>query len=169
MARTGSGIHCGRYTNQPVDAAVVFLIGMRFNAIHRPDRWAPVFTAMPKMLKYLAQRPEVGMMAYDLWFGRTTLALTYWRSVQHLQDFASDREAPHLEPWRAFMRRVGDDGTVGIWHETYEISPGSHETVYANMPAFGLGKAVGVRPVGAGTTTARRRMQEAGTGRQLAG
>jgi len=30
---------------------------------------------------------------------------------------------------------------VGIWHETYKAGPGTYENVYANMPAFGLGKA----------------------------
>lgn len=156
-----TGVLPGRYTNSPVDSGVVFLIGMRFNALHRVDKWWPVFTAMPKMLSYLTQRPEVGMLSYDMWAGRTTLALTYWESSQHLHDFASDPAAPHLAPWRKFMRQVGADGTVGIWHETYEFAAGGFETLYGNMPAFGLGKAVGLRPVGPGLATARRRMSQA--------
>ena len=36
---------------------------------------------------------------------------------------------------------MGTDGSVGIWHETYAVSQGGYETVYANMPPFGLGRA----------------------------
>ncbi|HEV2485227.1 MAG TPA: DUF4188 domain-containing protein [Terracidiphilus sp.] len=28
-----------------------------------------------------------------------------------------------------------------MWHETYTVSPGQHESIYANMPRFGLGVA----------------------------
>jgi hypothetical protein len=30
---------------------------------------------------------------------------------------------------------------VGIWHETYKVAAGQYETVYNNMPPFGLAKA----------------------------
>ncbi|MCB1239864.1 MAG: DUF4188 domain-containing protein [Tetrasphaera sp.] len=36
--------------------------------------------------------------------------------------------------------RTGDP-SVGIWHETYTITPGHDEVLYGHMPAFGLGKA----------------------------
>ena len=35
---------------------------------------------------------------------------------------------------------MGTDGSVGIWHETYFAKAGAFESVYANMPPFGLGK-----------------------------
>jgi hypothetical protein len=41
---------------------------------------------------------------------------------------------------------VGTDGSVGIWHETYKASAGSYESIYANMPPFGLGKAGKLQP-----------------------
>ena len=41
----------------------------------------------------------------------------------------------------AFNRAIGKDGTVGVWHETYLIEPGKYETIYANMPLFGLAAA----------------------------
>ncbi len=111
------------------------------------------------MLAHLARNPRVGMLGQHLWFGRTTLMLSYWRSPEHLQRFASDRDAPHLEPWRRFTRRIGGDGTVGIWHETYQASPGQREVVYVDMPDFGLGGVMGVEPVGRGTATARQRLR----------
>ena len=39
-----------------------------------------------------------------------------------------------------FNKRVGTNGDVGIWHETYRSRSGDYENVYVNMPRFGLGK-----------------------------
>ena len=63
---------------------VVFLIGMRINSLVRVDRWLPVATAMPRMLKELQRRPELGLLHYEIWGGRTTLVLQYWRSIEQL-------------------------------------------------------------------------------------
>lgn len=38
-------------------------------------------------------------------------------------------------------RRIGGNGSVGIWHETYMVTPGQYECIYANMPRFGLARA----------------------------
>jgi hypothetical protein len=38
-------------------------------------------------------------------------------------------------------KRLGSNGDIGIWHETYLIEPGRYESVYNNMPPFGLGPA----------------------------
>ena len=74
--------------------------------------------------------------------------LSYWRSAADLQRFAADADAPHLEPWRRFMKAAHNDSSVGIWHETYVVPAGAHESIYAHLPEFGLGKAVGSLPVG---------------------
>ena len=29
---------------------------------------------------------------------------------------------------------------MGIWHETYRVESGHYETIYHNMPPFGLGQ-----------------------------
>lgn len=151
-------VHPGRFI-APADRDVtVFLIGMRFNKLHRVDAWWPVVTAMPRMLRYLESTPEAGLLGYHSWFGRTTLIVSYWRDARSLQAFATDRDAPHLEPWRRFMRRVGSSPTVGIWHETYVVPGGRHENIYANMPVFGLAKAIGHVQVGRGTDRARQRL-----------
>lgn len=154
-----SRVHPGRFT-APADTEVtVFLIGMRFNRLHRIDAWWPVVSAMPRMLRHLAAHPEAGMLGQHSWFGRTTILLTYWRDPQSLQAFAADSDAPHLEPWRRFMRRVGASGTVGIWHETYVVPAGHQESLYANMPVFGLAAATRHVPVGPGSSTARQRLR----------
>lgn len=152
----------GRYTATHEGDVTVFLIGMRINKIHRPDKWLPIFLAMPRMLTHLSQHPEAGLLSFESWLGRTTMLLSYWRSPEDLNHFATDAEAPHLQPWRDFRRRVGDGGDVGIWHETYVVSPDKREVVYANMPLFGLAAATSQVPVGAALRTAKQRMAHPG-------
>lgn len=120
---------------------VVFLIGMRFNKLWKIHKWFPVMLAMPRMLKELHQHPELGFLGEHAWFGRTVIVLQYWRSAEDLMTYAKNRDRAHLPAWAAFNRAIGKNGDVGIWHETYRIREGDYETIYANMPAFGLGKA----------------------------
>src|ERR1700750_705680 len=61
----------------------------------------------------------------------------YWRSFEHLEAFARDRDDPHLEAWRNYYRR---SATTGIWHETYLVRAGEYEAVYGHMPRFGLAR-----------------------------
>jgi hypothetical protein len=65
----------------------------------------------------------------------------YWRSMDQLMAYATNKQAAHLPAWKAFHQSVGTDGTVGIWHETFAVAAGAYESVYVNMPAFGLGRA----------------------------
>lgn len=134
-------IRSERLTAQLDGDFVVFLIGMRINAPLKVHKWLPVARAMPRMLTELARQPELGFLHAEMWFGRTMILVQYWRSMDQLLAYAKDREASHLPAWQAFNRSVGTDGSVGIWHETYAVSAGSHETVYVNMPPFGLGRA----------------------------
>jgi hypothetical protein len=121
--------------------AVVFLIGMRFNKLWKIHKWLPVVIAMPKMLRELEQKPDLGLLNHHLWLGRTTIVLQYWRSVEQLNAYAKSRDRAHLPAWAAFNRAIGKSGDVGVWHETYRIKEGNYETIYVNMPPFGLGKA----------------------------
>ncbi len=120
---------------------VVFLIGMRINKPLHVHKWLPVVQSMPRMLGELYRQPELGFLHAEMWFSRTTLMVQYWRSMEQLLAYAKSKNAGHLPAWQAFNRSVGTDGSVGIWHETYAVSPAGHESVYVNMPAFGLGKA----------------------------
>ena len=58
----------------------------------------------------------------------------------------------------AMVTPFGADGSVGIWHETYKIEPGQAETLYGNMPMFGLGAATHHVPAVGRRETARRRL-----------
>ena len=72
----------------------VFLIGMRANRWWQLPKVLRVASAMPRMLRHLAAHPDAGMLGWQQWLGRTTLMVSYWRSPEHLQKFASDRDAP---------------------------------------------------------------------------
>ena len=119
---------------------VVFLIGMRVNRWWKIRQWLRVARAMPRMLRELGEHPELGFLGAESWFGRTTVMVSYWRSMDHLLAYAKSKSHAHLPAWRSFNKLVGTNGDVGIWHETYRSRPGDYESVYANMPLFGLGK-----------------------------
>ncbi len=135
-------IHNGRHAANLEGDFVVFVIGMRINRLLQPHKWLPVARAMPRMLKELSAHPEMGMLhGQTSLSGRTLMMLQYWRSFEHLHAYAHAKELEHLPAWADFNRRVGGNGSVGIFHETYLVGPGQYEAIYANMPRFGLAKA----------------------------
>jgi hypothetical protein len=159
-------VHKGRFTadvSSLGDEVVVFLIGMRINKAWKVRAWWPVFVAMPKMLAYLAEHPDKGLLRYEQAAFPSPLIVQYWRSFDDLARFARDRDDPHLEPWRQFNRRIGDSGDVGIWHETYRVSTANIETIYGNMPARGLAAATDLVPVSRGRDSAAARIGAADT------
>lgn len=141
----------------------VFLIGARVNRWWKVGSWLLVARAMPKMLAELAAKPELGLLGYEQAVGRTSIIVQYWKSTAHLLDYAKARDSAHLPAWREFNRRVGSNGDVGIWHETYVVKQGNYENIYHNMPPFGLGRVGALTPVGkhsrASTETARERLE----------
>jgi len=137
----------------------VFLIGMRLNKPWKVHRWLPAFLAMPKMLAELARQPELGLLSARLTFGVDgPTIIQYWRSSEHLIAYARATDATHLPAWRAFSKAVGTSGDVGIWHETYLVAAGAYESIYVNMPKFGLAQAGDHRPVGVRGGTAKQRL-----------
>lgn len=138
---------------------VVFLIGMRINKPWLVHRWLSVVFAMGRMLKELKSKPELGFLHTEFWFGRTILLVQYWRSMDHLMNYAKAKDAEHLPAWRRFNEAIGTDGSVGLWHESYRVSPGQYENVYVNMPAFGLGRAGVLREAVDGRASAAGRLR----------
>jgi len=149
----------GRYTARMDGPFVVFLIGMRINRPLAIKKWLPTFRAMSPMLRELYNYPEKGFLGAEFFFYWPGVAvLQYWRSFEDLERFARNPDDPHLPAWQRFNRVVKSDGSVGIWHESYLVEAGHHETIYNNMPMFGLAKASEhVRATG-GRETARRRL-----------
>lgn len=152
-------IHRQRMTARMDGDFAVFLIGMRINRPWRVDKLVPIFRAMPKMLRELYARPELGLLSHEMWVARTVILVQYWRSVEQLMDYAKRRDSEHLPAWQAFNRSIGSDGTVGIWHETYRSGRGNYENVYVNMPAFGLGRAGRLVEATAGLASAGDRLR----------
>lgn len=120
---------------------VVFLIGMRVNRWWKLLKLFRISLGMTRMQKELAEHPELGFLGAEQWFGRTTVMVSYWRSMAHLMSYAKSKTSAHLPAWKSFNETVGTNGDVGIWHETYRSKPGDYENVYVNMPTFGLAKA----------------------------
>lgn len=151
-------IHKGRFTADTDDEFIVFLIGMRINKPWKVWQWLPVAKQMGVMQTELGKRPELGCLGIQNFAGRTTLSVQYWRSFEDLDRYARDPELAHLQPWRAFNKKVRDSGDVGIWHETYQVASGAYEAVYGNMPLFGLAAASSHAPVDNRGQSAARRM-----------
>jgi hypothetical protein len=155
-------INQGRWTAEIEGDFVVFLIGARFN--RKTKLWSTLKDlsstrgpAMQKMLEYLMQHPEKGLLGYER---AGLLTIQYWRSFDDLERFARDDDDPHLAAWRTYWKRVGRSDRSGIWHETYLVRAGEYEAIYGNMPTYGLGKASRVVPV-AESAMARQRIKAA--------
>ena len=149
----------GRFTAKTSDPFVVFLIGMRVNRLLALRKWIRVAAAMPPMIAELKRDPSLGLLhAEFLLYWRGVAVLQYWRSFDHLHAYAHNRDAAHLPAWAEFNRRIGGDGTVGIWHETFLVQAGQFECIYVNMPRFGLAGGVDHIPVTGRLESARARV-----------
>lgn len=137
---------------------VVFLIGMRINKPWKLQKWWPVFTAMPQMLKELqAAGPAIGFLGHNGLSMRCMVQ--YWRSFDHLEAYARSKDHKHWPAWVNFNTKVKNSrGDVGIWHETYLIKAGQYEAIYSGMPIFGLRKAGRAAEITADTDGARLRL-----------
>jgi hypothetical protein len=151
----------GRYTASNDRELVVFLIGMRFNGWRGLGNALRIFMEMPKMLAELQREPTLGLLESRLALEWPVISITqYWNSFEQLEHYAAASNNEHLPAWKRFNKlgRAGEG--AGIWHETYRIPAGSYEAIYANMPRFGLAKALDHHQIGAGEQRARQRMQE---------
>ena len=135
---------------------VVFLIGMRINKPWKIHKWLPVALAMPRMLKELVAHPADGLLAVTQGF---PTIVQYWRSFDHLEAYARNRDAQHWPAWLHFNKQIRvASGDVGIWHETYLVRAGEYEAIYGAMPRFGLALAGRHVPIGGARETARGRV-----------
>ncbi|MBP2000624.1 hypothetical protein J2Z69_001655 [Paenibacillus shirakamiensis] len=147
----------GRFSAEMEDDFVVFFIGMRVNKILALHKWVPVARAMPPMIRELYQHPELGFISAEILFNtRGATTLQYWKSYEQLEAYA--RGGFHLEAWKRFNKSIGTDGSVGIFHETYKVTKGQYESIYTNMPPFGLGVAGTLSPSVGRRETATRRL-----------
>ena len=110
-------IRPARMTHEHDAPIGVFLIGMRFNRLSRPDQWLPPFLAMPKMLTELyrdkaaaaaGEAEDLGFLgARTLLGGRGVTVVQYWRSVEDIYRYASaPSDHEHRPAWSAFNARA---------------------------------------------------------------
>jgi Domain of unknown function (DUF4188) len=76
----------------------------------------------------------------------------YWRDFDSLERWA--RSLPHKAWWQEFLR---DSGGTGFWHEAY-FRGGQVESVYMDVPAFGMSKFAPVKPARGSLFSARPRL-----------
>ena len=136
---------------------VVLLIGMRINKFWKIHKWLPVFLGMPRMIKELEANPDSGFLGHNgILIGGI---VQYWRSFEHLEAYARDKNQEHWPAWVAFNKRAAASrGDVGIWHETYVIKPGQYEAIYSGMPRYGLGRVGKLVPASGRRENARERL-----------
>ena len=149
MADRSNRVQPGRYRAGFPEGTVVFLIGMRINSIWHVRCWLPVFMAMPRMLRELFDKPELGLLhARNEFAWRRATVVQYWESMDTLMAYAASRDNEHLPAWTAFNRMARRSGrAVGIWHEAYTVNPATSHIIYSGMPVFGMGKATAFTPI----------------------
>ncbi|MBY8344777.1 DUF4188 domain-containing protein [Streptomyces spinosirectus] len=142
----------GRTTADTEGDVVVLLIGMRVNRFWAVHQWLPVLLSMFRMLGELARDGDRGLLGHILLTAspRTYYVVQYWESKDKLYAYASSPQMLHHRVWGIVNRkeRAGKvRGHVGLWHEAYVVPEGSYESIYFDMPAFGLARAHGQVPV----------------------
>ena len=132
----------GRMTARLDKPVVLFLIGARFNKLRTFPKWAWFARTMPAMLAELEKKPEAGLLWYRTYISWPNIMVQqYWESFDKLMAYSTDKSSEHRPAWARYMKELANDGSTGIWHETYLIEPGKFECIYGNMPPFGLGAA----------------------------
>jgi hypothetical protein len=113
------------------------------------------------MLAELSRERARGLLGYRLLIGAGGPALVqYWTDVDALYGYASAQDGQHRPAWAEYNRRARKAiGAVEIWHETFPVR--GAESVYVDMPARGLDKALGRVPVTGGMHRARQRLAAA--------
>ncbi len=150
MGETGKPPIRPRMTAEIEGDFAVFITGMRINKYWKIHKWYPNFRAMRKILMSLfgEQEKNGALCAHAFWNLRGPLLIGYFRSVEQLERFANDPDAPHAKVWADYFKRMKNNGDVGVWHETFVVRDGEYEAVYDYMPsATGLAMGTSHVPV----------------------
>jgi hypothetical protein len=114
---------------------IVIYLGMRVNS----PRGFPTLMKFspPVMQKALTPNPDGLLLHENLFYSLLPPHAgfrQYWRDFDSLERWA--RSGVHKQWWQNFL---ADPKGTGFWHETYARNR-EIESMYVNMPAFGLGK-----------------------------
>jgi hypothetical protein len=135
---------------------VVFLIGARINSPWKLAQLVWFIPLMGRMIRELEARKDAGLLGVEP-MGLTTM-VQYWRSLDQLMAYARERDSQHFPAWVEFNKRIGSNGDIGIWHETYCVRAGEYECVYNNMPPYGLARVSQMQDATGSQQTARGRL-----------
>ena len=137
---------------------VLFRIGMRFNGLRGFVPAFKTFARMPKMLAEQQSNPAIGMLWSSTSLSWPVISITqFWRSFEELERYA--HAETHTDSWKWFNQLGGDNEGTGIYHETYRISAGTYEAIYANMPLYGLAAVAGSEAIAPAMARARARIE----------
>ena len=87
---------------------------------------------------------------------RKITLIQYWKEFDGLIDYAHGKN--HSIAWKSYNRKIKNNGSVGVFHETYKVEKGASEAIYVNMPKMGLSQAMTHIPVAQSMDTANKRM-----------
>ena len=140
---------------------LVFAIELQIHKVWQVWRWYPVVQAMTAMIVELLEDPDLGLLNYEYRFSfRNQFILMYWRSFEHMHDWATAKGNAHADGWRMLNKLMKEHpDLVGFWHESYVVT--QHESFYRNVPAVGLGKAGTLVPMRGGMTSSAARLRAA--------
>ncbi|TWT24428.1 DUF4188 domain-containing protein [Planomicrobium sp. CPCC 101110] len=150
----------GRYTAESEDSFVIFVIGFRINKLWAIHHWFPLIIQMQGMINELYRNKELGfldMKFFLSWKGITLIQ--YWDSFEQLEHY-SKHGALHLTAWKNFNQKIAKGNKVGFYHETYIVESGNYESIYINMPVYGLARATNHIPIKGRKETAKGRLQK---------
>ena len=155
------GLQQSRVMAEAPDGTVLFIVGMHINQWWSVHRWVSVALSMRRMLDELIRNRDLGLLGKPRIFtsGRLIVVIQYWKSFDALETYAQSGSGEHLPAWKAFRAAMRDSAAVGIFHETYTITKGTHESIYINLPtSVLLGAAVDVSGIGDADDSSRERL-----------
>ena len=127
---------------------------MRFNGLRGFVPALKTFVRMPKMLAEQQSNPAIGMLWSSTSLSWPVISITqFWQSFEDLERYA--HADTHTDSWKWFNKLGRDNEGTGIYHETYRISAGTYEAIYANMPLYGLAAVAGSEAIAPATARAR--------------
>ncbi|KAL9027538.1 MAG: hypothetical protein Q9196_003956 [Gyalolechia fulgens] len=113
---------------------VMFLLGARLN--HPLGKLGPGAVEVNEVFKDMWREAEKNSSKWGYTERAPTFWISYWKDLKGLQKF-SEGAAHRLGQNMYNSKKLP---FVGIMHETYYAPKGCWETIYDNMPPWGLGK-----------------------------
>ncbi|CAI5458491.1 unnamed protein product [Closterium sp. Yama58-4] len=132
LSVNGMDIFQGRMAGKMDGDFCLFLIGARAN---NPFPLGPAFASIGEVfnqaVRELEQESErFGFLGGDHYVGTDvtrgsqTIAVMYWRSYDHLVNYANDQNLVHGSAWKRMTQLLREGPDIGVWHESYAISAG---------------------------------------------